>query len=427
MKKNTHIGRACRGFLLYITIFIGWTVSGTLVFPNFSHGRTIFESYWQSSESPYPLSVALGDVDSDGDLDAWAANRLWLNDGRGEFSDSGQDLGSGQSSNSVALGDVDDDGDLDAWVANGFFGGEANRLWLNDGRGNFSDCGQVLGGGMSYSVALGDVDGDGDLDAWVANGAYPGQNNLVWLNDGSGVFTDSGQRLGECESRSVALGDVDGDGDLDAFVANIDCANLVWLNDGSGVFIHSGQYLGRSQSHSVALGDLDGDGDLDAWVAEGTWFDRTGSPIRTYDDVVYLNDGRGVFSDSGQDLGNRHSYSVVLGDVDGDGDLDAWVANFSIADLPSFPGVYPSPDHVWHNDGRGVFTDSGQTLGNRYSESMTLGNNYRKSVALGDLDGDGDLDAWVAKYFWYRENSNQVWRNKLVSLVPWLQFLLHEE
>ena len=69
------------------------------------------------------------------------------------------------------------------------------------------------------AVALGDVDGDGDLDAFVANS---NQANRVWLNDGSGTFTDSGQSLGDSSSWAVALGDLDGDGDLDAFVGELD-------------------------------------------------------------------------------------------------------------------------------------------------------------------------------------------------------------
>ena len=66
----------------------------------------------------------------------------------------------------------------------------------------FKDSGQKLGDTMSFSVALGDLDGDGDLDAWVAND----QANLVWINDGTGLFTDSGQALGKNRSLSVALG-----------------------------------------------------------------------------------------------------------------------------------------------------------------------------------------------------------------------------
>ena len=92
----------------------------------------------------------------------------------------------------------------------------------------FEDSGQALGNSESTSVALGDLDGDGDLDAMVANF---GQPNTVWTNDGNGTFTNSGQALGNGGSLSVALGDLDGDGDLDAMVANYDQPNIAWTND----------------------------------------------------------------------------------------------------------------------------------------------------------------------------------------------------
>ncbi len=93
----------------------------------------------------------------------------------------------------------------------------------------FNDSGQALGGDFSWAVPLGDLDGDGDLDAFVGNSGA----NQVWLNSGDGNFTNSGQVLGSLDARSVALGDLDGDGDLDAFVANT-TANVVWLNDSVG-------------------------------------------------------------------------------------------------------------------------------------------------------------------------------------------------
>ena len=231
----------------------------------------------------------------------------------GTFADSGQSLGSGYSLD-VALGDLDGDGDLDAFVAN--TSGEANKGWTNDGSGAFTDSGQSLGSALSKNVALGDLDGDGDLDAFVANDGSPAtKGNKVWTNDGSGTFTDSGQSLGSTSSQNVALGDLDGDGDIDAFVATANAGNEVWTNDGSGTFTDSGQSLGSASTIGVALGDLDGDGDLDAFFAD---FNPNN---------VWANDGSGTFTDSGQSLGSVNSYAVTLGDLDGDGDLDAFVVN----------------------------------------------------------------------------------------------------
>jgi flagellin-like hook-associated protein FlgL len=105
-------------------------------------------------------------------------------------------------------------------------------MWINDGSGNFTDSGQSLGSSNSWEVSLGDVDNDGDLDAFVAS--RNNQPNKVWINDGNGTFTDSGQSLGTSPSYGVSLGDVDGDGDLDAFVAN-QGKNKVWINVGNGI------------------------------------------------------------------------------------------------------------------------------------------------------------------------------------------------
>ena len=83
----------------------------------------------------------------------------------------------------------------------------------------FSNNGQSLGNSNNFSIALGDVDDDGDLDAFVANHNQP---NKVWINDGKSNFLLSAQALGGSNSLAISLGDVDGDGDLDAFVANHD-------------------------------------------------------------------------------------------------------------------------------------------------------------------------------------------------------------
>ncbi|MCB8966362.1 MAG: VCBS repeat-containing protein [Ardenticatenaceae bacterium] len=71
-----------------------------------------------------------------------------------------------------------------------------------------------MGNSASVFVDLGDVDGDGDLDAFVVNGTSAYQANRVWFNDGTGLFSDSGEPMGNAQSRSIVLGDLNGDGRL---------------------------------------------------------------------------------------------------------------------------------------------------------------------------------------------------------------------
>ncbi len=140
----------------------------------------------------------------------------------------------------------------------------------------------------------------------------------MYMNQGDGSFTDSGQHLGNFSSNDVALGDLDGDGDLDAFVANLeDQPNTVWLNNGAGVFVDSGQRLDQLTSNAVALGDLDNDGDLDAYVVNGEI--DTGEPESN---TIYLNDGLGNFTSIEHVANLMISTDVVLLDLNGDGWLD---------------------------------------------------------------------------------------------------------
>ena len=139
----------------------------------------------------------------------------------------------------------------------------------------------------SYGVDLADVDGDGDMDAFVAN--YSSEANKVWLNNGSGVFTDSGQNLGSWKSTDVDFTDIDGDGDVDAYVSNQNQGDKVWLNDGSGVFTDSSLSLGSYDSYGADLGDIDGDGAIDAvvagehyWSYNRAWLNKTEQKVLGY-------------------------------------------------------------------------------------------------------------------------------------------------
>ncbi|MEZ6097863.1 MAG: FG-GAP-like repeat-containing protein [Pirellulaceae bacterium] len=302
--------------------FTGGTGVGSSVWLNDGSGL-FHDSGWRTGVTENQVFVAIGDVDGDNDLDAYVvsttADRLYLNDGAGNFSDSGQALGTFVS-NEVVLGDVDQDGDLDAVVAV-FTETEANVLFMNDGLGGFTQSDQELGFGQTMGIALGDLDGDQDLDVMVANSGTP---NQVFLNIGGGQFIDSMQRLGDFDTRHITLGDLDGDGDLDAFEVHTKESEAynpsrVWLNDGTGSFSDAGQGIGDATTSQAALGDIDLDGDLDVLTAN--WFDEPNG--------LWLNDGRGGFINSGQVIGTATSSQVAFGDLDGDGDLDVVIANFS--------------------------------------------------------------------------------------------------
>jgi hypothetical protein len=290
-----------------------------------------------------------------------------LNDGGGYFVDTGQQLT--PYGHGVGLADFDGDGDLDAFIACHNFV-EPSKVYLNDGQGTFQDADQDLGDkGMSgVDLNLLDLNGDGHVDAHVIYYDPQGLPDRVYLNDGTGIFSDSGLALDEYV---IAWGDLDSDGDVDYFGKRYGEGYVVMLNDGRGQFTE-GWRMEDSQAidGDIALGDYDGDGDLDAVVGNG--FRNSGS----FPSLLLWNDGSGQFADSGQRLNETMLAKFGAGDLDGDGDLDLFVSNTDI------------PNEVWLNDG-GRFIDSGLRLG------ITPPEGFSTKPSLGDLDGDGDLDLFV--------------------------------
>lgn len=338
-------------------------------------------------------AMAFGDVDLDGKLDMLMGRisgigaECYRNSGDPvPYSESDGWRGYGSEGYALALGDLDGDHDLDVVIGIGgtYVAGWSNYVHRFEG-GHFLDHPTWTSSTElnTQSVALGDVDGDGDLDLVVGNGkssaVAQGQPNTLFLNQwNDGVVTiflsqpDWQSELANI-SWQVALGDLDGDGDLDAFIANsthmdedgdaVDFdANEVWINDGRGVFTDSGLRLGNLRSYAAALGDLDGDGDLDAVVGNN-------GP-----DEIWWNDGRGHFSAGELAPGNGLTRYVFLADMDRDGDLDAFLGS-------------DKRGRIWLNDGRGSLRDSKQRL--NYSS--------RHAIALGDVNGDGAVDVLAGK------------------------------
>ena len=329
--------------------------------------------------------VYLADLNGDDHQDAFLVTnqmqRILFNDGTGKFTANRELL---MHNYALALGDLDGNGSLDAILSNfenGMMGGvertecaEAPADFLLPSRSD-GVLGQVFairdgnrdglpegyvagccGGGtsmMNYATlfenhrsclgmnrpnaaALGDLNGDGTLDVFLANGwmLVDGQPqgytpNEVWFNDGLGHFADSGQRLGDDQSFAVVLGDLNGDDFLDAVVGNHH-GGEIWTNDGQGNFTKSNQSLGRGAVNTIFVTDLDKDGDLDLFLGGNT-------SIR-----VWLNGGAGQFK-AGQRINFDRHDAVAVGDVTGDGIPDVFVGG-------------PDSYQVWRGDGDGRFS-----------------------------------------------------------------------
>jgi hypothetical protein len=200
------------------------------------------------------LGVTVEDFNADGRTDIYVANdqganHLWLSDDDGGFREVGVMSGSAynatgqvEASMGVSAGDFDGDGDPDLFMTH--LKGQTNTLYRNDGTGHFMDVTGMLALGSAsrphtgFGTAWFDLENDGDLDLFIANGAvtlmreqvgdsaYPyAQRNQLFRNDGGGRFEDLSGMAGpvfqvEEVSRGAAFGDLDNDGDTDIVMSN---------------------------------------------------------------------------------------------------------------------------------------------------------------------------------------------------------------
>ena len=266
-------------------------------------------------------------------------------------------------------------------------------------------------------VALVDVDGDGDLDAYLTNGGTGQESNgaapadALFLNDGAGHFTDGTEAAGLGDrlwSYGVTAADYDGDGDADLYVTNHG-PNRLYRNDG-GTFVDVASELGVADarwSTGARFFDFDRDGDLDLYVANHIAFDRASVAaqglredyfdLEVYygplgldpaPDALYRQESDGTFTDVSLESGIAarplFAFQVVTFDWDRDGWPDLYVANDS------------TPNVLWHNRRDGTFEDvalgCGVALSSAGSPQAGMG------VAVGDFDGDGREDLYVTNF-----------------------------
>lgn len=292
-------------------------------------------------------AVAVGDLNADADLDVVLAvgpdrpNLACYGDGAGSFTCGA--IGSLPSTTaSIAVGDLNGDGVSDAVFGN--VTNQRNHVCLGDGAGAF-DCSELsTATDESHGVAIGDVDGNGAADIVVANGGEP---NRVCLGEGNGVFACAAIGADADDSLGVALGDLNGDGKLDAMFANVERLpggdpqyNRACLGNGHGTFVCHDISTHAERSVGVALGDLDGDEDLDAVFAN-----TNQQPNR-----ACFNTGSGSFDCHRIDETGFASTDVALVDLNGDKALDVVFAS------GCHVGHRVEPNRACLNTGAGAFS-----------------------------------------------------------------------
>ncbi len=241
-------------------------------------------------------------------------------------------------------------------------------------------------GDWAAGAAWGDVDGDGDADLFLPRGNRPPQ---LWINYG-GRFVDEAAKRGISRGGQL-LGavfvDYDNDGDQDLYVT-ANGPNLLYRNDGNGGFTNVTWFAAVADdgpSQSASFGDYDGDGYVDLFVADHVGC-QNGKRV-AFPDHLYHNEGDGTFTDQTALLEKQGSttgagFQATWVDVDGDGDLDLYLANDQF-------GPNPEPNVLWRNDG------PAPGGGWRFTVVPGTGAALRLStmgIAPGDYDRDLDID-----------------------------------
>ena len=331
------------------------------------------------AEPGYSMGLCAGDVDQDGDADVvitrFGADRLLLNDG-GRLRDAteGSGLVAPAFSTSCAMADYDRDGCLDVAVVS----------YVDFSLETHKDC------------------TEGGLPAYCHPDAYAGVPDHLFQGRCDGTFEDVSSSAGiavEDPDESKGLGviwtDFDDDGWIDLYVSNDSTRNFMWRNLGDGAFEDVGVASGVAFNEDgvteagmgVDAGDVDGDGRLDLYVAN----------LDLETNTLYRQFGEGFFEDATRQSGlaapshERVGFGVELFDADLDGDLDLYVANGHILDNAReirASASFEQPDQLFENR-RGRFEPVARA-GPWFSEARVS-----RSVAAGDLDGDGDQDLLI--------------------------------
>jgi len=316
------------------------------------------------------------------------------------------DFTTGFSPYSVAMGDLNGDGKNDLVTANNANGPDISVLRNTSSSGTISFATKVnyTITNNSTSVALGDLDGDGKLDIVSA---IPSSNSVsVLRNTSSGGTINFATKVdfnGNSDCVSVAIGDINGDGKLDLVIVNKTGSSSVSIlrntSTGSTIsFAAKVDFATGANPQAIAIGDVDGDGKVDLAVAnDGS---GTVSLLRNTSSTTTIS-----FATKVDFTTDVNPYSVVIGDIDGDNKLDLAVANYGFSSGGNNVSILRN-------------TSSIGTINFATRVNYATGTNPT-SVSIGDINGDGKPDLAISNT---GSNTVSIFHNRsdsgLISFTP---------